>query len=49
MTMLYHVNPLDAVIFGAVTLLLFIIAAGASYLPGRSAARADPLLALRFE
>jgi predicted permease len=48
-TMLYGVSPLDALTFGGATLLLFIIAVGACYLPARSAAKADPLLALRFE
>ncbi len=48
-TMLYGVGPVDALTFAGATILLFIVAVAACYLPSRSAAKTDPLVALHFE
>ena len=47
--LLFGLGPLDAPTFVAVTIALVGIAALASYLPARRAARADPLSAIRSE
>jgi putative ABC transport system permease protein len=47
--LLYHVRPLDPVVIGAVSLLLVSVALLASYLPARTAAKIDPMVALRCE
>jgi ABC-type lipoprotein release transport system permease subunit len=47
--MLYRVAPLDALTFAGATVLLFVVAMAACYFPGRSAAKADPMVALRSE
>jgi predicted permease len=46
---LYGVSPLDAVTFVGMSAVLTGVAAMASYLPARRAARADPVAALRME
>jgi putative ABC transport system permease protein len=47
--LLYNVRPLDPVVLGVVSLLLIAVALLASLLPARSAAKIDPMVALRFE
>jgi putative ABC transport system permease protein len=48
-SLLYEVTPADPLTFAAVTLLVLVVAAAASALSGRRAARLDPLVALRLE
>jgi len=47
--MLFQVNPADPIVLGAVTLLLVIVAVGASLVPARRATRIDPMIAIRYE
>lgn len=46
---LFGLSPADPVTFGALTLLLAVVAAGATIVPARRAARVDPIIALRSE
>ncbi len=48
-TMLNDVSPTDPVTLSGMSLLLVAVAALASYVPARRAARSDPLVALRAE
>jgi putative ABC transport system permease protein len=48
-TLLFRVNATDPVTFGAISLLLSLVAVLASYLPARRATHVDPLVALRYE
>jgi putative ABC transport system permease protein len=47
--LLFGVKPFDVASYAAVTVLLLITAAAASYFPGRRAMRIDPIVALREE
>ena len=48
-TLLFGVQPTDPATFGAVSLLLLIVALAAGYICARRAARIDPLAALRHD
>jgi len=48
-SMLYGVSPTDAWTFGAISILLAVVALTASYWPSRRAMRLDPMVALRHE
>jgi len=47
--LLFSVQPEDPITFALVAILLGLVAALASYLPGRRATRVDPVVALRAE
>ena len=46
---LFEVDPADPIIYGAVSMLLLLVAETASWLPARRATRIDPVTALRGE
>jgi putative ABC transport system permease protein len=47
--LLFNVKPGDPLTFSAVAVVLALVAATASYIPGRRATRVDPVIALRGE
>ena len=48
-TLVFGVSTTDPVTFAGLALFLVLIAALASYLPARQAARTDPMVALRTD
>lgn len=48
-SLLFGVSPIDLPTLGAAAILLAVVAVAASYVPARSAARTDPMAALRAE
>jgi predicted permease len=48
-SMLYGLEPTDSLTISVAAGILFVVAAFASYLPARRAARVDPMVALRYE
>jgi putative ABC transport system permease protein len=48
-SLLFEISPTDPLTFAGVALMLLFVAAVASYLPARRAAKVDPIIALRYE
>jgi putative ABC transport system permease protein len=48
-TLLYGVEPDDALTFTVVASLLIVVSLLASYIPAQRAAKVDPMVALRYE
>jgi putative ABC transport system permease protein len=48
-SMLFGIEPTDPTTFGAIAVLLSVVALVACYLPGRRATKVDPVISLRYE
>jgi len=48
-TMLFGVEPTDAMTFGGISVLLITVTLVACYLPGRRATKVEPTISLRYE
>jgi putative ABC transport system permease protein len=46
---LFQISPVDPVALGGVSIVLFVVAAAATYLPARRGTRIDPAIALRAD
>jgi predicted permease len=47
--LLFQIRPTDPVAFVGISMLFLLVAASASYIPARRAAKVDPMVALRYE